>query len=437
MSEEPCQHRRLFGNICIDCNKIIYGAQSRSIDDPLAPLTEEQGISDNKTVEKNMLEMKKLALVIDLDKTLIDTLVIRNREEGLEVIKKSGVDPSEFLIFSLNQMFLIRYRPHVREFLAAIAPLYRLQLYTLAEKGYAKRILKVIDPNNEYFHQRIYTRVDGDDGTKVAKNIKRIFPYSDKLVLVLDDNPDVWREEDGFVFKGLVQLEPFSYFESPKLPTNFFQTANSDTTLLEMQRVLEEVHRRFYDDFDPEESHVLITLADVKMSLYQGLCFIFVGCWENGDDKTMDIYHRKAEEFGALVVTEFVPYVTHVIIGQLGPGPACDEAIKYNGIHIVQRSWFILTHLNYKLFPEEEYGVGGYPITTDGDLEREDLPTTEEIDIDDMFLSEGENEGENSKPEKVTYDELANDPNWLSKLDDIPSDAEEDNEEEDHVADKE
>ena len=452
---KTCPHSVLFNNICVNCGAVVHGNYQRA--DPtnsMITISEEEARKNNEEIEKYLIEHQKLALVIDLDKTLIDTAVVHSQEEAEKLVESDPTAPKEdFLIFHTNEMFVVRLRPHVREFLRDIAPYFRMQIYTLAQTSYADKILRVLDPKNEYFHRRIFSRVaevdqqllrqrrmNPHDVIRLEKDIKLLFPYSDRFVLVLDDTPGVWYcdradpsqpQQERKIFKGLVQLKPFIYFNqpNPRVQATIIKQGSDDDILIQMKDVLIDVRNRFYSDFDPEQSHVLISLANRKMLTFDGMYFLFT----NIREEEREDLARRAEEFGAVVIDSFQPYVTHILVGSGGTNEDIKKALDYDGIFVIQIDWFIESSLQYCRIDENKYKLIGIPCPTDGELERDDPPEQDDItdDLDQLFDEETEDQkpsadvdeqqnetadNEQPKPKVLTMDDIKNDPNWLDKI---------------------
>uniref|UniRef100_A0A3B5LFM8 CTD (carboxy-terminal domain, RNA polymerase II, polypeptide A) small phosphatase like 3 n=1 Tax=Xiphophorus couchianus TaxID=32473 RepID=A0A3B5LFM8_9TELE len=86
-------------------------------------------------------------LVVDLEETLMFS--------SLNVIEEA--DYTFYTTFQDHQyqVYMI-LRPHVREFLQAMAKIYELFVYTCAKKEYAEKILEILDPQKKLFRHRLY-----------------------------------------------------------------------------------------------------------------------------------------------------------------------------------------------------------------------------------------------------------------------------------------
>ena len=94
-----------------------------------------QAVSPPQTVEQPKVpKYKTYTLVLDLDETLVH------------------FKDSRFL--SDDQK--LKIRPGVQEFLSALAPYYRMVVFTAAQKMYADFVVQKIDPEGQYIEQKYY-----------------------------------------------------------------------------------------------------------------------------------------------------------------------------------------------------------------------------------------------------------------------------------------
>lgn len=92
----------------------------------------------------------------------------------------------------------------------------------MATRNYALAIAKIIDPEGEYFGDRILSR--DESGSLTHKNLKRLFPVDQSMVVIIDDRGDVWQWENN-----LIKVVPYDFFvgigdiNSSFLPKKFGQ----------------------------------------------------------------------------------------------------------------------------------------------------------------------------------------------------------------------
>lgn len=98
-------------------------------------------------------------------------------------------------------VYYIKCRPYLKEFLEEIHKLYELHIYTMGTRFYADAVAKIIDPSKIYFNERILSR--DESGSVTRKNIQRLFPCDQSMVVIIDDRADVWEFS-----KNLIKVVP-------------------------------------------------------------------------------------------------------------------------------------------------------------------------------------------------------------------------------------
>lgn len=235
--EEPCSHTVQYGGLCALCGKAVedekdytgYSYEDRatiamSHDNTglKISLDEAQRIEQNTT--DRLIQDKKLILVVDLDQTVIHATVDptvgdwqRNpqnpnypfvkdvksfclEEEPMVPPGWMGARPAPTKCW-----YYVKLRPGLKEFLAKISERYELHIYTMATRNYALAIASIIDPTGEYFGDRILSR--DESGSLTHKNLKRLFPVDQSMVVIIDDRGDVWQWDPN-----LVKVVPYDFF---------------------------------------------------------------------------------------------------------------------------------------------------------------------------------------------------------------------------------
>lgn len=108
---------------------------------------------------------------------------------------------------------LIIFRPGLASFLATMSESYEMHVYTMGTRSYADAICNVIDPEGKLFGGRILSRDEsgsewgvvysaGRDANRSGfsvKNLQRLFPTDQSMVVVIDDRADVWSDNSNLV----------------------------------------------------------------------------------------------------------------------------------------------------------------------------------------------------------------------------------------------
>ena len=86
-------------------------------------------------------------------------------------------------------MYYVYERAGLRDFLAKVANLFEVWIYTASAKEYADAILDKLDPKNEIFMKRLY-REDciEDENGRVLKDLTLITEKSTNSMVLVDDD---------------------------------------------------------------------------------------------------------------------------------------------------------------------------------------------------------------------------------------------------------
>jgi RNA polymerase II subunit A C-terminal domain phosphatase len=232
---EYCPHSVVFSGLCAVCGEeaaIGHFADVQSSSSSRLPVAyDAKRLSVTRAEAENiafvtaqqLLLRRRLSLVLDLDHTLLHAT---DDPRAAAVLDHSpeGVDMSSIHSFALapcdpnypqtlcNKMH-VKLRPHLGEFLSRCAELFELHIYTMGSRPYADRIAQIIDPDKRLFRGRVTSREDFDDGRSNQKNISRLFPCDDSMVLIIDDREDVWVSGTGALFMpNLIRAKPYTFW---------------------------------------------------------------------------------------------------------------------------------------------------------------------------------------------------------------------------------
>jgi hypothetical protein len=202
------------------------------------------------------LKVDKFNIVIDLDRTLIDSIL----KPELKIPLKNysfRIEEVQWPFKGVSYEYIVAIRPGLQEFLEKLSSFSTLWLYTSALVEYAECVLKIIDPEGKYFSNRILGSASFAE-TKAPKSLSRLiekFPEFDRTVCcILDDNLGVWAEDQDKLIPTMA-FSPFkTYGKSkftyhPKLASHKF----------------EDVRERFLDKKGTE----LNSLVDVVIRTYR------------------------------------------------------------------------------------------------------------------------------------------------------------------------
>ncbi|KAJ3123800.1 Carboxy-terminal domain (CTD) phosphatase [Nowakowskiella sp. JEL0407] len=209
--KEPCSHPVQIRGMCGICGADLQFGHYLGSETSRATFsithTQEVKVSDeiaqklDKENTQRLIKDKKLSLILDLDQTLIHA-----HDKFLDLHKPTGVHYFS-LTESPHKRYYIKLRPGTKELISQITSLYELHIYTAGSRNYARKIAEIIDPDKSIFKERILSR--DDTGDPNVKSLTRLFPCDQSMVVVVDDNVNVWKNWTD----NLIRVQPCALFK--------------------------------------------------------------------------------------------------------------------------------------------------------------------------------------------------------------------------------
>lgn len=127
---------------------------------------------------------RKPLLVLDMDETLLHSVVVANEEDANTVVFSPG---------GTKILLNIVARPHVDFFLTEAKKVYNLVLFTASEEYYAKEAIQLIDPRDQFFVCKLFK----DSCSQLASGhyVKDLRVFGTELldrVLLVDNSPNCY-----------------------------------------------------------------------------------------------------------------------------------------------------------------------------------------------------------------------------------------------------
>lgn len=181
-----------------------------------------------------LLEQRKLALIVDLDQTIIHVTVDPTVREWAQDTSNPNWEALRNIVafqlgadgktvshapVSLHEedaksfatggdedgcWYFVKLRPLLSPFLAALAEKFELHVYTMGTRSYADCICRIVDPDGKLFGSRVLSRDENE--SMVQKSLSRLFPINTSMVVIIDDRADVWSWSPN-----LIKVEPCRY----------------------------------------------------------------------------------------------------------------------------------------------------------------------------------------------------------------------------------
>ncbi|XP_003372462.1 conserved hypothetical protein [Trichinella spiralis] len=342
---------------------------------------------------KNLLSQKKLALLVDLDLTLIHTSETSDDSDALDVYHYQMEGPN-------SPWYHTRLRPYARYFLKKINEYFELHIITHGNRKYAEKVVKMLDPNNVLFGDRILSRDECFDPNMKAPNLKALFPGGDDLVCIIDDREDVWnyaenvvrvrpyrffKHTDDFNAATLAELGNIIETELAKNVAGDEEDAGKDEVKLWLEKadevptdndpdnylvylffLLRRIHETFYNvrklTGNPKKTLSLKTVMNaLRENVFKNLRFVFTGLVPADQAITDSIFYYRSKQFGAVVQKEVVVHdgdetlpTTHLIAGKLDTEKVA-RARKSGSVIIVSPAWFWTCVERWCRVPEKDY----------------------------------------------------------------------------------
>ncbi|KAG9307679.1 hypothetical protein G9A89_023244 [Geosiphon pyriformis] len=219
--EEPCSHAVQLKGLCALCGKDLTITDFTGINDTqratinmahsVAGLTVSQAEAqrlEHQTAER-LQKCRKLSLIVDLDQTIIHTTVDPTVEKWMmdsdNPNHPATKDIRKFVLPDHPTVFYMKIRPDTAQFLKEVSNFFELHIYTMGTRNYASAVANIIDPKQEIFSERILSR--DENGSMTQKNIRRLFPCDDSMVVVIDDRADVWQWAPN-----VIKVQPYDFF---------------------------------------------------------------------------------------------------------------------------------------------------------------------------------------------------------------------------------
>lgn len=146
--------------MCADCGSDLQQSDNGNTSEASVPMihsvpdlkvTKKEAQRLGKADTKRLLEDKKLALLVDLDQTIIHTTN--------DHVPANIADVHHFQLFGSNSpWYHTRLRPGTQHFLTEMSQFFELHICTFGARGYAHQIAKLLDPDGKLFAQRILSR---------------------------------------------------------------------------------------------------------------------------------------------------------------------------------------------------------------------------------------------------------------------------------------
>lgn len=255
---QKCQHHTVLSKLCVSCGEKVESkeetkkktdssSQNSSQNNTALSVNGRQlhlSAQEAKRVQESKVSvlrgMKKLALVLDLDHTLLHATTSANNAAPTASALIGGIIhlPIEESVGPIGGVTVVRHhivklRPYLMEFIKQANELAQLTIYTAGTRKYAEAVARVLDPDRKYFGDRIVSRSDNpnDKSLGLDKSLNKLFLGDSSMAVIMDDREDVWKGDQS---SQLLVVQPYYYFKGATEVNNSGGESASSSTIISM-----------------------------------------------------------------------------------------------------------------------------------------------------------------------------------------------------------
>ncbi|KAK3226229.1 hypothetical protein Dsin_006091 [Dipteronia sinensis] len=316
--DEVCRHARLVHGTCTNCGQFVddwHGVAFDYVQEGLM-LTRDEIARLKDTNIKKLFDEKKLQLVIDLDQTLLHSKSVEKlnlEEKYLENIQADSGGGGLFYKLETPER-MVKLRPFVRNFLKEASTMFELYIYPMGSEFYGKRMAQLLDPQGNYFDNRVISKHDLID--KGKKTLDLVLGQESGII-ILDDDETVWPDHK----ENLITIFPYSYFSEKRKRKSYSEMKKDESesygALAFTIKVLRGIHGMFFNrnkSILPCNRDVRILMRILQSKVLKGCVIFFSGVDDDDECKECSDFVVKAKELGAECIdTLDSSSVTHVV----------------------------------------------------------------------------------------------------------------------------
>lgn len=315
---EKCNHDSFYFNLCTKCNYDKSKDKDTNNDNyqtysslhPFLTFSLDKAKKEEMNIVKKYLVSKKLILLLDLDNTILHTCPLSITKEEFEPLKAQY---NEYLaLVGIRREFdpmtydkiIIKFRPYLKEFLTMLSDKYEIYTYTHGTKEYATGIIQYVNQEMVKESLSVDRLIARENGIIQSKTIKKVFPTTENMVVILDDRPTVWTENDD----NLINCFPYTFFNDDTNTNNVIKywEKEYDNALYSIMKVLEYVHKEFYRYYDEKKEirSVKEIIKEKMHSIFNGMSFVCSGIFNKNQDYAVTPLNFKIQKMGGVLYKE-------------------------------------------------------------------------------------------------------------------------------------
>jgi FCP1-like phosphatase family protein len=199
-----------------------------------------------------------------------------------------------------SEMYLIKLRPGLRQFLHDLADMYELHIYTKANRNYLNFLMYELDPLGKLFMSAV-ARDDSPDLDTDLKIINRVCCRDMAEVVVFDDRVDVWSETP----LNVVKAQPYNFLSQRKTAVvkaieELVNTDNRKTSVFDYDGhlyAMKDALIRIFNEYSNQSGTIRPVpdvITRVRKDVLRGVRLQFTGFPD------VQAHIKDAEEYGAV-----------------------------------------------------------------------------------------------------------------------------------------
>ncbi|KAI9598908.1 hypothetical protein BDF19DRAFT_429499 [Syncephalis fuscata] len=269
MDSSSCSHEIIFAGMCAYCGVSVVEQSDPHDESTFVSISHDTSAlrATRKHAEKlhqeeteRLLSERRLSLIVDLDQTIVhawdDPVIESWLVDENHPYHYAAKDIHRIILNDSPRALYLKLRPGTMDFLEKTAEIFELHIYTAGSRSYANAVAQILDPKGKLFGRRILSR--DESGSQRTKDLKRLFPCDDAMVLIIDDRADVWRR-----VPNLIQVRKYEFYlgvgdinaPTGRRPVQEKNTSNKSTKDATSDEIREETEDAI-DDKPPSNEEI-------------------------------------------------------------------------------------------------------------------------------------------------------------------------------------
>ena len=330
-----------------------------------------------------LIKARKLALVLDLDHTLLNSVLVpslrteanslqnamRLLDHDVARAERTG-DPLQRSCFHLPHFDLFtKLRPGVRSFLERASKLFEIHISTMGSQAYADQMVALLDPAKKWINGTVKGLGEMENGRLIAPRYKSLDDCGlgelTDVSVIFDDTTDVWAQN----LKSLFTCERYLFFPQARrqfglLGSSLLEVgqdeSESEGMLMTAINVFESVHAEYFKRRDALKGKKSPCMQDIleerRKVVISGVHVVFSRVFPLNVKPEEQPLWILAENFGANCSSEITSHTTHVV-GTSKATAKVREALKRGGIHAVTPHWLECSMLFWRRANEKNFTI--------------------------------------------------------------------------------